>query len=201
MLRLRDIMTTELTTFAPDVTLRDALETLAALHLSGAPVVTGHRVVGVISASDLLTFVASTPPVPAERSELAAWEELEAPTEWREGEEAPATYFEDLWEDVGAEVDERFNETHGAEWDPFAEHTVGEVMARTIVSLPGSAPVEQAADVMRQAAVHRILVMEAGGLRGIVTMKDISDAVAEHKLSKKTYVFGAESKFADREYR
>ena len=140
-------------------------------------------------------------PVPVERPEQAAWEELEAPTAWEEGAEAPATYFEEMWEDVGAQVDERFNETHGAEWDPFAEHTVGEVMARAVVSLPGSAPVEQAADVMRRAGVHRILVMDEGLLTGIVTMTDISDAVAQHKLTSKTYVFGADSKFADRGYR
>ena len=39
MLRLRDIMTTDLLTLAPEVTIRDAMESLAAKHVTGAPVV------------------------------------------------------------------------------------------------------------------------------------------------------------------
>ncbi len=39
MLRLRDIMTTELVTVAPELSLRDAMELLVTSHVSGAPVV------------------------------------------------------------------------------------------------------------------------------------------------------------------
>jgi CBS domain-containing protein len=43
---------------APDMTIREAMEMLSERHLSGAPVVDGGKVVGVFSASDLLSFLA-----------------------------------------------------------------------------------------------------------------------------------------------
>ena len=57
MLRLKDIMTTELATATPDMTLREAIAILADNHVSGVPVVQGGRVVGVFSASDLLAYI------------------------------------------------------------------------------------------------------------------------------------------------
>lgn len=58
MLKLRDIMTRDVVSAAPDMTIRDAMELLSERHLSGAPVVDGGKVVGVFSASDLLAFLA-----------------------------------------------------------------------------------------------------------------------------------------------
>ena len=57
MLRLRDIMTTRLATLTPDVTLHDAVAVLADNHVGGAPVVRGDKVVGLLSATDLLTYL------------------------------------------------------------------------------------------------------------------------------------------------
>ena len=57
MLTVRDIMTTEVVTLTPEATLRDAMEALSTNHLSGVPVVAGERVVGVISMSDILSFI------------------------------------------------------------------------------------------------------------------------------------------------
>lgn len=58
MLTLRDIMTRDLVTAEPDMTLRDAMTMLAENHISGAPVTHGGKVVGIFSASDLLPYVA-----------------------------------------------------------------------------------------------------------------------------------------------
>src|SRR3954469_17416933 len=57
MLRLRDIMTTELATLTPEMTLTDAVAVLADNHVGGAPVTRGDKVVGLFSASDLLTYL------------------------------------------------------------------------------------------------------------------------------------------------
>ena len=56
MLRLRDIMTTDVVSVPPDATLREVAEVLAERQVSGAPVVDGGRVVGVITATDLVRF-------------------------------------------------------------------------------------------------------------------------------------------------
>jgi CBS domain-containing protein len=58
MLRIRDIMTRDVVTATPDTTLRDAMEMLTKRHVSGAPVIDGGKVVGIFSASDLLTYLA-----------------------------------------------------------------------------------------------------------------------------------------------
>lgn len=58
MLKLKDIMTRDVVSAAPDMTLRDAMELLSERHVSGAPVVAGGKVVGIFSASDLLAFLA-----------------------------------------------------------------------------------------------------------------------------------------------
>jgi CBS domain-containing protein len=58
MLRLRDVMTQDVVSATPDMTIRDAMQLLSDRHLSGAPVVDGGRVVGVFSASDLLGYLA-----------------------------------------------------------------------------------------------------------------------------------------------
>jgi len=58
MLRIKDIMTRDVITATPDTTLRDAMEILSKRHVSGAPVLQGGKVVGIFSASDLLSYLA-----------------------------------------------------------------------------------------------------------------------------------------------
>ena len=57
MLRVRDIMTTDIATATPDMTLHEAVAILADNHIGGVPVVKGSKVAGLISATDLLTFL------------------------------------------------------------------------------------------------------------------------------------------------
>jgi CBS domain-containing protein len=189
MLRLRDIMTTDVTTVSPQTTLREAAELLAARHLGGAPVVEGPRVVGVVSASDILAFEASTPGVPAAGEEPQEWDEWGELPGWETGDEPPARYFTELWADAGADVAERMVETAAVEWDVLAEHTVAEVMTRRVLALPPTADVAAAAERMHAANVHRVLVMDGGKLLGIVTSMDLARAVADHRVTTRTYVF------------
>ena len=201
MLQLRDIMTTDVVTVSPEFTLREAMDLLATRHVSGAPVVTGNKVVGVVSLTDLAAFAAETPGVPTERPqavELAEWEGEGGTTEWVEGEEPPSTFFLDQWADAGADVAERIAEPAGPEWNVLEEHTVAEVMTRKVCSLPPDTLVDRAADFMRDASVHRILVMTGNELVGLVTTKDIANAVADHLLTTRTYVFSPNSAFDGR---
>lgn len=58
MLKIRDIMTRDVISAAPDLTIREAMELLSERHVSGAPVVDRGKVVGIFSTSDLLAFLA-----------------------------------------------------------------------------------------------------------------------------------------------
>jgi CBS domain-containing protein len=181
MLTVRDLMTTDVATVDPQLTLREAVELFNTRHVSGAPVTAGGRLVGVLSASDVLAFEAETPGVPTERPalELEDWDE---PAEWVEGEEAPAAFFSDQWSDAGADVLERFAEVSGPEWDYLAEHTVADAMTPTVCSIAPFVDVYTAAEYMIRAGVHRLIVMQEGRLVGILSSLDIVRAVAQRRL-------------------
>lgn len=145
MLRLRDIMTTDVATATPDLSLREAMEMLSSRHISGAPVTTGGKVVGIFSASDLLSF-------------LVDLESSEATVEFSRKRHTPL-------EDV----------------------TVSEIMTRNVHFLPPDSSVVEAAKYMREANIHRVLVMENDELLGIISMTDVAMAVADHKLKSRAH--------------
>lgn len=199
MLRLRDIMTPEVRTVSPELSIRDAMDFLVANHISGAPVVANGKVVGIVTASDLLAFAASLPGVPAEHPDQEEWGEFASPPEWTEGDEAPGAFFTDMWDDAGADVSERIEAVSGPEWNVLLEHTVSEAMtAAPLCMLSPNDTVEVAAGYMQRTGVHRVLVMEGGQLVGIVTSMDLARAVADHKLTTRTYTFGSVAAFDSR---
>ena len=185
MLRLQDIMTRDVVTLDPEMTLRDALEVLTARHISGAPVVEADRVVGVLSAMDIIEFLATTPGVP----DVTDADEESEPAEPEESGESSAAYFVDFWSDAGADVAERFSDVNTAAWDLLTEHTVAEAMSRTVVAFPPTADARAAADAMQRARAHRVLVIEGEHLAGIVSALDIARAVAQRKLDSRHYVY------------
>lgn len=194
MLKLRDIMTRDVVTVSPEFTLRDAMALFAARHVSGAPVVAGGEVIGVVTANDLIGLAASLPGSPTvselpDDVSLADREEQEA-EEVEAGDESVAAYFTDLWDDAGADLVARTATSESPEWNVLEEHTVSEAMNPSVLSMPPDEEVTKAAAFMQTSGVHRILVMEDGTLRGIVTTTDVARAVAEHRLSERKFVFG-----------
>ncbi len=189
MLRLSDIMTRDVVTVAPELSLRDTMSLFTTQHISGAPVVSQGTVVGVVSLTDLAEFAAGSPGVPTQRSEFAECGEWDEPEDLPEGTEPPSAYFAEMWDDAGADVAERMESSGGPEWNMLEEHTVGEVMSRRVCSLSADTAVEYAADYMRTAAIHRVLIMDGAHLQGIVSTSDIAAAVADRKISHRVYVF------------
>ena len=184
MLRLRDIMTRDVLTVRPESTVREAMELLATRHVSGAPVVSGDKVVGVISSSDLLSFAA--------HGAAGAIEHQQGPngssdSDGWDGDTAPGPFFQRIWlrgED-GLLSEGRVT----APAVDFDTKTVSHVMTRRVRSMPPDTAVSWAADCMRCERIHRVLVMENDRLLGIVSVSDIARAVAEHRLTARRYVF------------
>ena len=178
MTKLCDLMTSDIITVTPETTLREALDVMVHEEVTGLPVMAGNRVVGVVSATDILEFEAGTPPVPAGRPyqvEWGGWEDVES----REEAEEPATYYSDLWSDVGADVTARFGEPTSPEWDLLAQHPVADIMTRAICALPPDAIIQEAAAYMRRNGIHRVLVMKDERLVGLVTATDLMNTLAE----------------------
>lgn len=188
MLRLQDIMTAQVVTISPELTLRECMELLAKHHISGAPVVAGGQVLGVLSASDIIAFVSSMRGVPTEREDESE-DPWEAAEEWVEGDDPPGSYFTSLWADAGADVSGRTAQPEGPEWNELEEHTADEAMTRQVCALRPEMDARAAADYMRSAGVHRVLVMEHDKLLGIVSAMDLVKAVADGRFASHHYVF------------
>ncbi len=189
MLRLRDIMTKDVLTVSPEMPLRDAMALLASRHISGVPVLDGAEVVGVLSSTDLLDFAASLPGVPVAHATLTDVDGEELPAAQIDLDALREHLFAEVWAGAGVDVAERARESAGHEWNVLEEYTVADAMTRSVVSLPPGTPVTAAADRMRTAGVHRVLVMHGNRLLGIVTTKDIANAVADNKLTTRKLVF------------
>lgn len=200
MLRVRDIMTTEVITVAPE-TFREAMELFAKRHVSGAPVIAGGHLVGVVSTTDLMMLTAALAGVPTARDAPAEWaDDVDATgvTAAENEDDAGPTFFADLWDDAGADVTSRIDATASPEWSVLDEHDISEVMTRMpITTLPPTAGVEQAADLMRRQCIHRILITEGEALAGIVSALDIVAAVADHRFTARNNVFNETRPFTD----
>jgi CBS domain-containing protein len=180
MLKLSDIMTPEVVTVTPETTLREAVELLTEKHISGAPVVSGHQVVGVVSASDILEFAASMP-------ERRPWTDEPNDEESERTDLPPGSYYTNLFSGDGTDVVDRFGGS--ANLGELDAHTVEEVMTRDAIALSPNHSVGAAAELMRGRSIHRVLVIQDGKLVGIVSTLDLVRAIAEHRLTTKTYVF------------
>ena len=192
MLRLSDIMTRDVVVATPEMTLREAAELFAAHHISGAPVVNGNNVIGVVSAADILELAASARGVSqeiVEQPEPGGWSAPALEEDGTSDGAAPTSYFTDLWSEASDDVTARVNNPTANDVDLLDEHTVEEIMSRPLVALSPHDDVCSAADLMRQKCIHRVLVVQNGELIGIVTTLDIVKAVADRKLMTRTYVF------------
>lgn len=201
MLRLRDIMTSDVLTLTPEATIREAMEVLAKQHVSGAPVVSGGKLVGIVSATDLMAFAGALSGVPTEREAADEWIDVDdRPADDEiDGEDTPASaFFTDLWDDAGADVTGRIASSGGPEWNALEEHDVSEVMTHTpLETMMPAASVEAAADLMRRRKIHRVLVVEGDRLVGIVSASDIVAAAADHRFTSPTLVFGHSRRLGD----
>lgn len=137
----------------PETALNEAIKILAERRISGLPVVDRNdQLVGVISESDLMWQETGVTP-PAYIMILDSIIYLEN----------PAKYERDLHKALG--------------------QTVGEVMTKKdLVTVIPEVPIRQAAQLMHERKVHRLLVVDADGmLVGILTRGDIVRFMASHQ--------------------
>jgi CBS domain-containing protein len=171
MLALRDCMTRDLATLSPDDSLRDAITMLSERFISGAPVLAGDEVVGVISAMDIMDFAANAS-VSGNRSEQDEWSMDDTPAD------AASSYFTDLWDEGAGLLDDEESSAP----DLLADHTVAEAMTRGLLTLPPETEVHVAAAFMIEHGIHRIIVASDGRLEGLVTTTDFLRLIADRRL-------------------
>jgi CBS domain-containing protein len=180
-LRVHDIMTPDVIAFSPRLTLREAIVELADHSLGGAPVVENDKVVGVISASDILEFVAG-------RVSLDVPSGADA-EDWTDDDDNDGILLEDDDEDpsefyLSSQMDmaDYQDELAGIGRDLLDQHRIEEIMTKRIISIAPDATVSDAASLILYTGVHRLLVLENERLHGVVSTSDIVRAVAQHKI-------------------
>lgn len=174
---LRSIMAADVVTLAPETTIREAANLFAEKGISGAPVVAGGRVVGVVSMRDLLDLHAEVPS--GSREEAASdWNGQTMYEDLDDGGENPAVFYLESWLESGADLAQYFS-SGGSEYDVLDSHTVDEIMTRRLYALPPDTELAEAARYMLRHGVHRVLVLEDGRLVGMVTTTDFLRAIGD----------------------
>jgi CBS domain-containing protein len=145
-----DVMQRDLIVIYDRDTLREAMELMTNNHVTGLPVVNHDGVcVGIISASDILNYE-------QEHSDLSAG-----------SQEGVAQHFNpdtQQWESV---------RLSSFALEEFGEVRVQEVMTRDLISVEDETPLRDVARKMRDAGVHRVLVLNPQRrLLGIISSSD-----------------------------
>ncbi|HEX7241039.1 MAG TPA: CBS domain-containing protein [Longimicrobiaceae bacterium] len=158
---VRDIMQTPVLTIPPGATIRELVHLLVEHSITGVPVVDGRRrIVGVVSATDVLRFSEHEAEIPAGQ---LAW----APAALREEAEREG-------ELLAAFTDPDLGSVPEAGLDACA---VRDIMTSTAFTVSPADSVADVAEVLLRGRIHRALVVEKGELLGIVTPFDVLRAV------------------------
>lgn len=174
MMVLRDIMTRDVVYVTPDTPITDVVSILSSEFITGVPVLSSNRVVGVISASDIVEFAGRNETELENGQE--SWDDIDDEMERElEADMSPL----DL---EAAEIVDQIEDSSKDDVEMFTEFTAGDLMTRKLCSLPSATPLDQAAREMVRKGVHRLLVMDDDRLVGIATSMDFLRAVAQGHL-------------------
>ena len=148
-LPVRDVMATDVLTFAPEDNVMDAMRTMLVRDVDGAPVMNSDgEIVGLLSTADLIVEEARVH-LPTVITLLGAYIELPS---------SKKQFDRDVEKALGS--------------------TVGEVMGDPAPTLAPDDTVEFAATIMHEQGADRLPVLdESGALVGIVARGDIVRAI------------------------
>ncbi len=148
-MKVKDIMTRQVITLSPEESIDDAARKLRENRISGAPVVEGERIVGIVSEADLMKLF---------ESEMSINLVLPSPLEIIE---LPIKMHRQLKEAAKR----------------LAARRVEDIMTRGVITIDEEASIEEAARVMAKHGINRLPVIREGKLVGIVTRADVIKAL------------------------
>lgn len=148
----KDLMTTDVKTVEADWPLDRVARFLVDHNISGAPVVDGDQLVGVISLTDLARH----------NSEVG-----------EPATERPTAYYRHELE--GQYSEEDLDDLYITEGD---ETTAEHVMTPQVYDVNEHTSIQQVAQVMHRGGIHRVFVTQDGAIKGIITALDMLKVVA-----------------------
>lgn len=157
-----EVMQAEVTTVGQDASVRDLARLLSREGISGVPVVDADGdVVGVVSATDVLALAAREPATGSARPA-------------RSGPTATDRPLEGYYEDAGGphpDAGPLVLSLVPPAW--LDDRKVGDIMSRTRHAVRPKTSLDDLARLFLRTGIHRALVMDDGGLVGIVTTFDV----------------------------
>ena len=140
----QDIMTSEVISVSPDVSIRDLAELLLSNNISGVPVLdSGKNLVGIVTESDLI-FQNKQIKVPRVITILDSFLFLDSPDAMEQ------------------------------ELKKIAGATVADIYTEDVVSVSPDSPLDEIATIMTERKIHTLpVVNQSGEMVGIIGKKDI----------------------------
>lgn len=167
-MQVRDAMQPHPIRIVPDETLAELERVLLAERVGGLPVVEDGRLVGVVSRSDILRLLG------VERAVA----------------EAQADFYREFYDDPFAPsahaAREDAEQREGIEQQiaqRMASLRVRDAMTPEVVAIDAGAPLRDAAALMAERRIHRLIVTEDGRLAGVLSALDVVRLVAEGRLA------------------
>lgn len=160
-LRVADLMHRDVIVVSPETSLLDVHRLFVEEEINGAPVVDENsgKVLGVISSLDLLRAVRD---------------------EYDQVSSIAGAFFRDElprsdpdWNDAPADFSERMGQL-----------TAADAMSRERVAVASEMSVADAAQLMREQRIHRVLVIDGHELVGILTTFDLLSALASQRAPR-----------------
>ncbi len=181
MLKVRDLMRTDVVTVHVEDSARTLARVLADSEISGVPVLDAQgRVVGVASATDLVRLAADEADVTltavAMRPDI---DRTPDPDEDPDDMIEPDALGFFLPEDSPYQQTELLDQLPETSFDSIS---VGDLMTPVTFSVGPEMPVPELCEVLVRGRIHRALVVDDDELLGIVTSQDILKAVAEDRI-------------------
>jgi len=155
-----DFMTPSVLSVTPDTRLEELERFFVAEGVSGAPVVRDGRVVGVVSRADVVRVLAG--------AEHAA--------------RLLVSFYQTPWDEEVSSV-EVLRQTSETLARRLARLRVRDAMSDRVLAVEADTPLQEVARCMAEERVHRLLVLDDGTLRGLVSSLDVARAVAERGLA------------------
>jgi CBS domain-containing protein len=161
VLRVRDLMQRDVISVTPETPILDVYRLFIEEEIHGAPVVDEDAIVrGVITTLDLLRVT---------RDELEPGAAATATEYFRDDLPYPVSGWMHLPGDVQ---------------DRMASVCAKDAMSREIVKVGPDTTVEEVAHIMLEQRIHRVLVVDAGALVGLITTFDALRAIGRQTRPK-----------------
>lgn len=154
-----DLMTDDVVTASPTMTLKDVDQLFTRHAISGAPVLDEGVLVGVISQSDVVRVL---------------YEEQLAASEVSQFLLSPYPISMPALEEISRD--------RSAIADRMIDTTVGEAMTPAPVTVAPADEIADAASAMCAQRVHRVLVTEDGALVGILSALDLAALLIDQEI-------------------